>query len=48
MNLYEGQMYWDQTVVNPLRFEKLGAGAKTQVLIVGGRYNRQPVRLCLG
>ena len=36
MNLYEGQTYWDQTVVNPLRFEKLGAGAETQVLIVGG------------
>lgn len=36
MNLYEGQMYWDQTVVDPLRFEKLGTGTETQVLIIGG------------
>lgn len=36
MNLYGGNLYWDQTVANPVRFAKLTANTRTRVLIAGG------------
>lgn len=36
MSLYEGTLYWDKTVANPLRFARLTANTRTRVLIAGG------------
>ncbi len=36
MNLYGGNLYWDQTVANPVRFAKLTANTRAGVLIAGG------------
>lgn len=36
VRLYEGDLYWGQTVAKPLRFDKLAAASHTRVLIAGG------------
>ena len=36
MKLYEGNTYWNQTVREPIHFDKLEGPVETDVLIVGG------------
>lgn len=36
MHLYEGSLYWDKTVAEPLRFAQVKGAEKTGILIVGG------------